>query len=174
MARQIALTRGYVAVVDDEDFDRVSRFRWHAVPHQRSDGTELVYAKREGRKGEPRKNVFMHHEVLGSFDRHDHRDGNGLNNQKDNLRPASYNENNCNTRKRGGTSSRFRGVSLFSAHRWSASIQFGTHRKWLGLYDSEESAALAYDREARKLHGEFARLNFPDAESFDPLGVGVF
>jgi hypothetical protein len=93
----------------------------------------------------------------------DHADGNKANNCRLNLRICTRQENQRNTAKHGGTTSRFKGVSFDRRLRkWGAAIQAGGKRIWLGYFTDEAEAARAYDRAAVELFGEFARLNFPE------------
>jgi hypothetical protein len=93
----------------------------------------------------------------------DHRNNDGLDNRRDNLRLATRSQNMYNKLKtKSKTSSRFIGVSFDKSRRkWEARIYYQGRKIWLGRFDSEIDAALAYDEAARKYHGEFARLNFP-------------
>lgn len=96
----------------------------------------------------------------------DHIDGNGLNNQRNNLRACTFSQNNANTRSRNNTSSSYLGVSWSKREKkWRASIQKNGKTKSLGYWDSEIKAAKVYNYEAIKLHGTFAKLNeFPDEQ----------
>jgi hypothetical protein len=147
--REIELTRGFVALVDDEDFGALSGQKWTA-------------SVRPGRIYAQTRSVLMHRLILGNpAGDVDHRNGNGLDNRRANLRVASRSLNNANSRGRAGTS-RFKGVSWCRRdNRWQAGIQQNGQRKALGRFDTEVDAALAYDEAARSLFGEFARLNFP-------------
>jgi AP2 domain./HNH endonuclease. len=161
---EIPLTRGYVATIDDSDLELVEPHKWHA---QR--GRRTWYAVRQiGGRGNI-ITILMHRVILGITDSNiecDHRDGNGLNNQRSNLRPATKSQNRRNQAKHAGCSSRFKGVSFQrrNTHRpWVATIGYGTPvvTTYLGAFATEEDAAHAYDRAALQLFGEFARLNFP-------------
>jgi hypothetical protein len=93
----------------------------------------------------------------------DHTNHNGLDNRKTNVRPATSSQNSCNARKRTKTISRYRGVSRdASSNRYRARIKLNGRQIHLGTFDDQEQAAKAYDAAAKKYHGEFAVLNFPD------------
>jgi len=150
--RTIQLTQGFSTVVDDEDFDRLNQFKWCAAVRE-----HVVYAAR----WTPEGGVLMHREILGP-DRAlevDHRDGDGLNNRRCNLRPSSRSQNQANSRKREGSASKFKGVSRYKSG-WRARIG-RDGGDFLGCFKSETDAALAYDQAARARWGDFARLNFP-------------
>lgn len=158
--KEIQLTQGYVALVDDEDFWWLNRWQWHA---QRSRGT--VYAKRMVTQGVA---AWMHREILALSPggQVDHCDGNGLNNQKYNLRVCSEQDNARNRHVRSDSASGFKGVGWDRVMcKWRARISLGNgKRKVLGYFDTPEQAAVAYDKGARDLFGTFARLNFPDGD----------
>src|SRR5690606_29091416 len=93
-------------------------------------------------------------------ERIDHKDGNGLNNVRSNLRKATLAENNRNVRKQYGTTSRFKGVCWhLRMSKWVARIHYNGTAYYLGSFDDEREAARVYDDWARQLHGEFARTN---------------
>jgi hypothetical protein len=93
----------------------------------------------------------------------DHHDGDGLNNQQNNLRAATQSQNNQNARKQVNKTSRFKGVSWYKKYqKWNARIQISRHLRHLGYFMFEGDAAQAYDNAARRIFGEFALLNFPD------------
>ncbi len=159
--RTIPLTRGQVALVDDEDFERVNALKWCALKAGRK-----FYAVRGGKGDESGrgKMQYMHIFIMG-FKGIDHRDGDGLNNQRRNLRGASAQQNSQSFHcKKAGASSKYRGVTWSKAtSNWKAQIMTERINTHLGLFEAEESAARAYDQKARELFGEFAHLNFPDA-----------
>ena len=165
-ARWVPLTKGMFALVDEADFVDVSRWNWCATrPGGAEKGGYTWYAMRgrtpsdAGGKTCP---VLLHRYLLGEpTQKIDHRDGNGLNNRRENLRKATSAENGRNSIKRTQSSSKFKGVSLHRNQHWYASIRVNYKTIHLGRFNTEEEAARAYDEAARRLHGEFARVNFP-------------
>lgn len=159
MSTRIHINGGLFAVIDDTDADRVSQHTWWQVrpPHART-----IYARTEISNNA----VAMHRFILGLRPEDgldvDHKNGNGLDNRRENLRLATTSQNIANApKRRGAYTSRFKGVTRHSQGRWQALVTKDYQRHYLGLFDSEEDAARAYDEKARQLHGEFAWLNFP-------------
>lgn len=157
--REIPLTQGKVALVDDEDYEDLMHFKWHAYP---SRGT--YYAARNTPRGEGKRTTLqMHRQIIRAprGQRVDHADGDGLHNWRGNLRFCSNAENtrNCHARKVDG-SSRYRGVSWHKHKgKWQAYITVNYTRIFLGYFSVEEDAAKEYDRAARQYFGEFAAPN---------------
>jgi hypothetical protein len=146
---------GLYAMVDDEDYEMLAGHRWRL-----DRGNHPDYAK-TGRE----KVVRMHAMIMG-VPRPDHIDGDGLNNQRSNLRAASPRQQQMNTKPKGGTSV-YKGVSWLkwksgSGGKWQASIRINGRLTYLGLFSDEVEAAQAYDAAAALMFGEFARLNFPE------------
>lgn len=141
------------ALVDDEDFEAVSALAWHL--------TESGYAVWRGREHGRKKTLRMHRLILGDVKGDvDHIDGNKLNNQRSNLRPATRTQNNGNCRPRSGCSSRYKGVAWVRNYgKWWAYINLNGKRKNLGYFDDEMDAARAYNAAAIQVFGEFARPN---------------
>ena len=160
MPAYIELTKGKRAIVDECLFVALSHFKWWA--HK---GRNSYYAACHEVTPDGRKIRSMHAIVLQLYGIHcqhqiDHKDGNGLNNQRDNLRPATLKQNAANRRLHRDSTSGFKGVHFNKKRqRWEASITKDGHRRWLGFHDTAEEAAAAYDRAAIALHGEFARTN---------------
>ena len=151
----IAVSGGHFAKVDDADFERLSQLTWHL-----SDSGYAI--RRVGPRAGPKVTVRMHLVVFGANIELDvdHRDGDKLNCQRENLRAATRTLNNANSRPRVGCSSRFKGVAWVKGYgRWWAYINRDGKRKNLGYFDDEIEAALAYNAAAPALFGEFARIN---------------
>ena len=154
--KEIQLTQGKVTRVDDADFAILNQHKWSADRHKHT-----FYAVCAIRENGKRKTLRMHCAILGQS-KVDHEDGDGLNNQRYNLRPANKRQNAANTAKQFGTTSQYRGVDR-SQSGWRAQITADGKRIHLGRFalDQEINAAKAYDTAAILHHGKFARLNFP-------------
>lgn len=154
--RLIPLTRGLFAVVDAEDYPRLSQHTWFA------EGTPKNYYAVRKENG---KSIKMHRQILNAPDHLvvDHIDHNGLYNQKKNLRLATFTQNCQNQRRISHKTSRYKGVHWHRRlKKWAAQITCDKKTYHLGYFTEEIDAAKAYDRAARKYHGAFASLNFPD------------
>lgn len=156
--KEIQLTQGKVALIDDEDLDLILRYRWHArkarntwyaISKSYDDGKENI--------------IWMHRLIMNPPSGYevDHADMDGLNNRRLNLRVATRAEQNANKRKLDGCSSPFKGVSWREDRKkWAARIKTKGKLKHLGLFENIIEAAHAYDSAARNAFGEFARTNF--------------
>ena len=157
--KNIPLTQGQFALVDDEDFEWLSQWKWQAQKARKT-----FYAKRDSWSGGIKTTVFMHRVIEGtshSLDT-DHRDGNGLNNQKSNLRSCTGQQNRCNRGVQKNNTSGYKGVSWKSSRgKWEVKISSNRKEIFIGRFTDIVDAARAYDEAARKLHGEFANLNLP-------------
>ena len=161
MSKRIPLTKGYFAIVDDQDYEWLSQWKWRSLLSKGK-----VYAIRHQRGGYHKYlTVLMHRQIMDApIDKLvDHRDGNGLNNQRDNLRLVNNQQNSHNSQGyRKGKTSKFKGVSWDKEKgKWGAYIRVNGKVKNLGRYISEVDAARVYDDKARQFFGEFAWLNFP-------------
>jgi hypothetical protein len=160
--KEIILTKGQVALVDDEDFESLSLHKWYADKSKSSN--ETYYAARAAIIDGSRKILPMHRQILGLKPSHifvDHIDGDGLNNQKTNLRTCSHVQNLRNSRKRKTpTSSFYKGVYWDKQmSKWRSRYRLDGNSYHIGLYDSEKEAALAYNCSASFAYREFAYLN---------------
>ena len=159
--KEITLTQGKVAIVDDDDFESLSQFNWHFHA-----GTGYARRGTGGRKNH--RKIYMHREVMRAPTgvEVDHIHGNLLDNRKSELRLATHRENTKNqtlfsTARAGKKTSRFKGVCRpADSRKWLASITVDGEHIRLGVFTDETDAARAYDAAAREYFGEFARCNF--------------
>jgi hypothetical protein len=167
--KEIQLTKGKVALVDEEDHIRLLELgRWAALnPHRNG---KTFYAYHHDRAV---GFILMHRFLMGLTDRNlqvDHIDGDGLNNQKSNLRIVDKFKQARNVRKISTiTLSNYKGVSYLRnkpnfKKRWRGYIKINRKQISLGLFETETEAAKAYDVKAKELFGEYACLNFPKKE----------
>lgn len=162
MTREIPLTAGKIALVDDEDFESLLGFTWHAV--RSSQKIENWYARRteKGENGKP-VHIYMHRVILSaSKDQEcDHRDHDGLNNRRSNLRLCSR-ALNCANIRRAPAASGYRGVYYQKKdRRWQAQATVNNKTVNLGTFSDPSDAAKARDAYVAGLYGDFAILNFP-------------
>lgn len=160
MTREIPLTRGFVALVDDEDFDWLSQWKWHYSTHKR---IRTGYAV----TGRGVMRMRMHHLILPRVPGLvvDHRNRNGVDNRRGNLRYATESENAANRVR--SQASGFRGVYPCpgSPGRFVSIITHQGMRRTLGRFRDKVEAAHCYDAAATALFGEFAVLNFPTPQA---------
>jgi hypothetical protein len=159
--KEIHITKGKVAIVDDADYDLLSRYKWYAATTRNKWYAETTLPQR--------RNVRMHSMLLPPIPgkRVDHINGDGLDNRRDNLRLATQRQNNfnrikCLTVMGKSLTSKFKGVSWDQKRgKWRANINIFRKQKSMGRFDDEYLAARCYDLIAQQLFGEFACLNFP-------------
>lgn len=152
MSKEIELTQGLVALVDDDDYERVSKHSWYIE----KSGRGYIYARTKTKN----VRILMHRFILGAPSDKvvDHLNHKTLDNRKCNLRVCSIRDNNNNSLARKNTSSKYKGV-YFCKHlnKWKAEIK-KTH---IGCFNNEIDAAKAYDEKAKELYNEYACINFP-------------
>lgn len=152
--KTVQLNNGFVALVDDVDFERVSDIKWCAMKNN-----NVVYAK----SSDHNHQYSMHRLILNAprSIRVDHIDRDGLNNQRGNLRLCTATQNAQNQTLKKSNTSGFKGVNWEERDQaWRARIVVGGKRISLGSFKSAAVAALAYDLAAVNYFGDFARLNF--------------
>lgn len=143
-------------IVDDEDYERLRSYTWYVSGNHSS---VFRYSTEYGQFISIAKDVMRK-----SYQMYDHKDRNPFNNRKENLRPCSIQQNNCNKVKyKKNASSKYKGVHLLKKNnKWSVNIQVNGRNIHIGSFHSEDNAGIAYDRAAIKYFGEFAVLNFPE------------
>ena len=154
---EIPLTKGKVALVDAKDFSLVSKYTWCAMWNGHN-----WYAV--SRTGSTFRNIYMHRLIMGATEgaEVDHRRvGDTLDNRRGNLRVCTRSQNGANSRSKNSTG--FKGVRKRNGRFHAPITSFKTARH-LGVFNSLEEAARAYDKAAIAVFGEFARINFPALE----------
>lgn len=147
---EIPLTKGKIAIIDDLDYPITAAFKWWSV-RSRTNDRWYAATKISG------KRVWMHSLITG-YPMTDHRDSDGLNNRRSNLRRCNSSQNSANRRKRPGQTSRFKGVAWNKEKEmWSAQIRTAGRTRFLGYFVDEEAAARTYQAKATEIFGEFAR-----------------
>lgn len=156
----IELTKGQVAIVDDEDFEYLAQWRWYFNPTTKG-GEGFGYAVRMApNEYNPRRKIWMHLEILKppSGMQGDHKNGNSLDNRRCNLRLATAAQNTQNRRCFSNNKCGVKGVSPH-VKGFTANINVNGKRRYLGKFKTVEEAKAVYDLAAIDLHKEFARLN---------------
>lgn len=144
----------YITIVDPEDAHFLEDKRW---------GVYLLDGKPYVRGWYNGKNEALHRLICNTPSKMftDHINGNTLDNRRSNLRQCTNGQNQANSKVKKNNKSGYKGVARVSKHRWRAKINKDNNRIDLGLHESPELAARAYDNAAVRIHGQFARLNFP-------------
>lgn len=149
---------GKFAMVDDEDFEYLNQWRWYLFNCK----TVFYAARSTSAKKEGKKVPIIMHRLIMNCPPDmivDHRDHDGLNNQRSNLRICTKQQNACNRVASRGVTSKFIGVSRYSENKWQAALAPHGKPIHLGYFNSEIEAAAAYDASAKKHYGEFASQN---------------
>jgi len=174
---RIPLTQGKEAIIDDEDAARVLKHRWHAVQPRPGYFYAATILPRQATK------TPLHRFILNPPTEMlvDHVNHDGLDNRRANLRVCTYRQNSLNSRPRKASGLPYKGVYRESRKgpwcprcgkawkKWRAEIRVNGKVRILGRFQSLEAAARSYDRAARRLHGEFAFLNFGSSNQPDSL-----
>lgn len=159
--KRIPLTRGKFAIVDDEDFDYLNQWKWHADESKRRSGPSAWYAARGFINNGKRVNVRMHQAMAKRLrfpkGASDHKNRNGLDNRRHNIRPCNQSQNNGNREKWAACSSRFKGCWWDTKRqKWIVKIMLNGVSHHIGRFKSEHQAGIAYEEAAEILFGEFA------------------
>jgi hypothetical protein len=160
--KEIELLQNKIVLVDDEDYERLKNFKWYYNNHNSSGiGYAFRFVKISPTQ---RKFLSMHRQILGlppgSIPMVDHKDGNGLNNCKSNLRICTNQQNQFNSKLRSDNTSGFKGVYYsFKEKKWRSTIKIGKKRMCLGAFSNKIDAAKAYNQAAIEHIGEFAKIN---------------
>jgi hypothetical protein len=152
--KKIPLTKGYYAIVDDDDYERVSQFKWtyskgYAVRSVKDEQGRWVHQ-------------LLHRFILNAPEelKVDHINGNALDNRKSNLRLCTQKDNSRNSKKPKNNTSGYKGVTYDRRKKkWKAQIKVNYKNIFLGHFDSKHDAARMYNFWAKDLFGEYARLN---------------
>lgn len=153
----------YFAMVDDADYEWLNQWKWNATKSKNT-----FYASRGVWNGMNMTTILMHRFILGLVDpkiQGDHKNRNGLDNRRCNLRIATNSQNQANRSKPKRKSSKYKGVYLCNTwNKWKSQLRKNGKTIILGYFPftkvGEINAAIAYDKAAKKYHGEFAWLNF--------------
>lgn len=153
--KKIELTQGNSVLVDSEDFDQLNQFKWHVKKHGK-----LRYAARTLLRKDGHGTVRMHCVIMkvpiGM--EVDHKNGNGLDNRKKNLRLCTRAENSRNRGKSKNNTSGYKGVFYhIKARKWIAQIVCNRRKIYLGIFNDKKQAYVAYVKACDKYHGEYAR-----------------
>jgi hypothetical protein len=165
MARAIDLTSKYVAKVSNKDYKRVlAAGPWFAHVEKKNGDIYTVYAYRHTRRADGGYTTQkLHRFILGLTNpniKGDHKDGNGLNNTRRNLRIATHAQNMRSSKLRKNNTTGFKGVYWHvKGKKWQVRITVDNKFMYLGLFANKQKAADTYDSAARKYHGKFAITN---------------
>ena len=161
MTIEIPLTRGLVALIDDEDYDRVSQFKWHASLAGK--GSNLYYARHNPERN---KTIRLHRFILNATAGQvvDHINHDGLDCRRENLRIVSQHQNILNSRKHARSGNRFKGVYITQWKSFRVALTTERGFDHFGHHKDEVFAARVYDAVVTRLRGEFAVTNFSDID----------
>lgn len=162
--KTIQLTQGQVALVDDGDYEYLNQFKWCAHKNRSGNFYALRYSSVINGRGH---RIHMSRQLLrlecGDKRQGDHINHNTLDNRQTNIRICTRQQNQMNRKPWQNSSSHFKGVSWCKRRKkWEVRMQLREKHIFLGYFEGEIDAALAYDLAAKKYHGEFAHLNFPN------------
>lgn len=154
--KEIPLTQGKIVLVDDADYSALIKYKWHATKC-----CESWYARMSFTVRGTRIRIYMHRLLLGLDDPNilcDHKNGDGLDNQRINLRSCSKGENQRNKKQKRKSTHKYKGITKFRSN-WVAQLSYKNKRVHIGTFKSDIDAAKAYNAKALELFGEFAKIN---------------
>jgi hypothetical protein len=157
--KEIPLTKGKVALVDDDVFEFLNQWKWF---YSKGPEDRTGYAIRFDKNGKHNKSISMHRVIMNTPPNLevDHRDRDGCNNQRLNMRNCSHFQNVRNRSIQKDNSSGYKGVSWDKkCKKWRVQIRIDGRKVWLGLFSSIQDASRIYDQAAIRFHGEFANIN---------------
>ncbi len=154
--KEIKLTQNKTALIDDADFDWLNQWKWYA-----DKAKHTFYAATNNIGNGEAKKIYMHRLIMKARpgEHIDHKTGNGLDCQRNNMRTCTNAENRRNRRKANGVASKYKGIYAIKSGKWAARICLNYKQMFLGYFNTEIEAAKAYNEAALKYHGEFANLN---------------
>lgn len=168
--RRIYLGQNEYTIVEPADYYSFGKYNWILIRCNKK-----PYAISEFKIGRKKtKRMYLHRAIMKAPKKRlvDHRNCDGLDNRRANLRFATYSQNLANRAKtKSKTTSKYHGVSFHKcSSKWCAVIGWRHKTRWLGRFENEIDAARAYDRAAIKYYGDFARLNFPREDYINKIG----
>ena len=152
MTKAIPISRGMTALIDDEDYEAVSKHKWNAVKFR-----NVFYAITSA-EGKP----LLLHRLITQAPKGaqvDHANGDGLDNRRENLRICTHADNMRNRRMQKNNKTGYRGVTV-KGKKYRACLSLNNKTIHIGVFADPKDAAKAYDEKAQELYGEFARTNF--------------
>lgn len=155
---KIKLTQNKIALVDECDFDKLNKFKWYAM----YDGYNYYAVRSPKKKNGKRNAIRMHREIMNNPKGKvvDHRDGNGLNNRRSNLRICTQSQNSKNQGLKKNNTSGLKGVSFNKKNsKWVARISVNNKRIHLGSFNSKEKAYEKYCNASKKYHKEYSKVS---------------
>lgn len=154
--KKIPLTHGKFALVDDEDFNELNKYQWHAYQDPTS---KIWYAKRTGPRINGRQRTIRMHSQILTHSLVDHINHDGLDNRRCNLRPCTVSQNKKNNNGYRSNTSGFKGVYLdknvMTPHKWRVIIRVNNKNISLGYYDTPQEASRIFNEKSKELYGEF-------------------
>ena len=159
--KKIKLTRGRFALVDDEDFEKVSKYKWQCSPSSYASSANFINSKKKRKfPGIDKISIFLHRFIFDEYKKEnlyvDHIDGNPLNNQKFNLRYATNQQNQANSKISKNNKSGYKGVCWDKVNKkWIAQIMINGKSIKIGRFKSKEEAYKQYCQKGRELFREF-------------------